>query len=764
MNDALLQSAFRAQQAGNLAEAARLCQDVLRTAPRNATALNLFAYLHMQTGRLAEAERLFADAIAIHASPDMFYNRGCTLQSLRRYEEALACFRRASELQPDFLDAIVNCGIVQLALRRYDAALANFDLVTEKAPQDAEAWNNRANALLELGRETEALASLDKALSLKPDYANAWNNRGVTLQHLERHEEAFAAFDRALALAPQLTAAFNNRGNSFMTLRQYEKAYADFERASTLSPDFTEALTNRGTVLVAMRRLDEAIALYDRVLRIDPNNAEALRNRANALIVLRRFEEGALDCEKLLTLDRENKYMKGILAHARLQCCDWREYDEMIAAVESGVRSGRRVIPPFENFSLSRSAADQYSCAKIYAQDKYPQRSPLWRGERYRHDKIRLGYLSADFRNHAVASLTATVFEHHDRSRFETIAFSFGSEKRGAMRTRLEAAFDRFIDVERDSDERIAERIREMEVDVVVDLTGYTGECRPGILTYRPAPVQASYLGFAGTMGLDFIDYLIADRAVVPENEHAFYSEKLAYLPECFINYDPRRGIGPTPSRTTVGLPETGFVFCSFNNSYKFSPDVFAVWMRLLRALPDSVLWLPQGNAAAMRNLAAEAQFRGVAPDRLRFAPYIAEGDAHLARMRCADLFLDTLPYNAHTTAADALWAGLPLLTCKGATFAGRVAASLLSACGLPELITDSLAAYERRALSLARDPSTLAALRRKLQDHRLSSTLFDTPRFTRNIEAAFVAMWERQQRGEAPKSFTVGEPAPALS
>ena len=764
MKDLLLQSAFRAQQAGNLAEAGRLCQEVLRTAPRNAMALNLFAYVHMQTGRLPEAERLFADAIAIQPAPDMFYNRGCTLQALRRYQEALVCFERAAELQPDFVDAIVNCGIVHLALRRYEAALANFDIVVEKAPRDAEAWNNRANALLELDREEEALASLDKALALNPGYVNAWNNRGVALQHLNRHEEAFASFERAIALAPDLAAAYNNRGNSFMALRQYEKAYGDFERASAISPNFAEALVNRGTALVATRRLDEAISLYDRALRIEPNNLEALRNRANALIVQRKFEEAARDCERLLALDREQKYMRGVLAHAKLQCCDWRDFEETVTTIESGVRSGRRVISPFDNLSLSRSSADQYSCARIYAKDKYAVRAPLWRGERYRHDKIRLGYLSADFRNHAVASLTAAIFEHHDRSRFETIAFSFGSEKRSAMRTRLEAAFDRFIDVERDNDERLAARIRDMEIDVVIDLTGYTGECRPGILSHRAAPIQASYLGFAGTMGLDYIDYLIADAAVVPLNEHAFYNEKLAYLPDCFINYDPRRRIAPTPARAALGLPETGFVFCSFNNSYKFSPEVFAVWMRLLRAVPGSVLWLPQGNAATMRNLAAEAEARAVAADRLRFAPYIAEGDVHLARMTCADLFLDTLPYNAHTTAADALWAGLPLLTCKGATFAGRVAASLLSACGLPELVTDSLPAYERRALAMARDAAALGSIRRKLHDNRVTSPLFDTQRFTRHLEAAIVTMWERQQRGEAPASFAVAPETSVVS
>ena len=756
MNDSLLQSAMRAHQAGNLGEAAKLCEDILRATPKHFAALNLLGAVHSRAGRFDEAERLIGEAITINPLPELIYNRGCMLQNLGRYQDALACFQQAAAARPDFLDALVNCGFVQLGLRRYQDALLSFDKVIARKPDDAEAWSNRGHALLELGREAEALTSLDKALALAPNSVNAWNNRGVTLQRLKRTEEALAAFERALAIDPKLPAVYNNRGNSFTALKRYEDAYADFERATSLDPNFVDAIINRATILVALRRMDEAVAVYDRALRLRPNSTEVLRNRANAFVIQMRFEEAARDCAAILKLEPDFKYMKGILAHNLLQCCDWRLHGEIRNEIDRGVREGRPVIPPFEYLALCRSAADQEACGRIFARDKYRAQEPRWRGEAYRHDRIRIAYLSADFRNHAVASLMAGVFEHHDRDRFETFAFSFGTEKKGAMRARLESAFEHFIDVERASDSEIAERLRQSEIDIAVDLMGYTGECRPGIFAYRAAPLQVNYLGFAGTTAAETMDYIVADRVVIPESEQDRYSEKIAFLPRSYLNYDSRRAIAPAPGRAKAGLPQDAFVFCSFNNSYKFAPETFDVWMRLLHGVRGSVLWLPQSNAAAMRNLAAEAAARGIAADRIRFAPYLPEGSEHLARLGLADLFLDTLPYNAHTTAADALWAGLPLLTCKGSTFAGRVAASLLSAAGLPELITDSLPAYEARALALARDRSALAAIREKLAKARAASLLFDTRRFTDDLEAAYATMWERHRRGDRPASFAV--------
>jgi len=377
--------------------------------------------------------------------------------------------------------------------------------------------------------------------------------------------------------------------------------------------------------------------------------------------------------------------------------------------------------------------------------------------QRYNHDRVRLAYVSGDFNNSAVATLMAGVFEQHDRARFETIAISFGTSAQTPMRRRLEAAFERFIDVSRFSDADIARLLRDIEADIAVDLMGYTGECRTGIFAQRPAPLQVNYLGFAGTMGAPYIDYIVADPTIIPTEHQRHYAERVAYLPHCYLPSDRTRAISPSvPSRAEAGLPESGFVFASFNNSYKFNPAMFDIWMRLLLRAGRSILWLPENNAATRRNLPREAEARGVAGSRLISAPPIPDAAAHLARLSLADLFLDTHPYNAHSTAIDALWAGVPVLTLLGNSFAGRVAASALKAVGLSELIMENPADYEAMALRLAGDPAALSEIRAKLARQRLSAPLFDTARFTRDLESVFISMWERHQRGEPPASFAV--------
>ena len=408
---------------------------------------------------------------------------------------------------------------------------------------------------------------------------------------------------------------------------------------------------------------------------------------------------------------------------------------------------------PFALLAISSTAADQFDCAKQFAQSQ-PAFPPIWRGEPYTHDRIRVAYLSSDLREHAIAYLTVGMFEHHDRSRFETTAISFGPEQDSDFCRRVKASFEHFIDVHAQSDQDIADLIRQLEIDILVDLNGLSGNGRPSILARRPAPIQVNYLGYPGTTGTDH-DYIFADATVVPAEHFDFYSEKVAWLPGSFLANDRTRGIAQrVPSRDELNLPETGFVFCCFNQSYKIDPAVFDVWMRLLSAVDGSVLWLKDSDATALRNLCIEAERRGVAPERLIFAPSVANVEDHLARHRQGDLFLDTLHYNAHTTASDSLWTGVPVITCLGTTYAGRVAASLLRAVGLPELVTESLQEYEKSALMIARDPGLLASLKAKLAHNRETFPLFDTARFTRDVEVAYTKMWQRSQRGEPAAHF----------
>ncbi|HKA38896.1 MAG TPA: tetratricopeptide repeat protein [Burkholderiales bacterium] len=785
------------QQHGQLDRAQSICREILTEAPEYFYALHLLGIIESQKGNAPVAAELIGRAIGVNPHDASAHaNIGNVLLDLRRPEEALASYERALALKPDFAGALNGRGNALLDLKRREEALASYERALTHEPRHVEALNNRGNALLALERPEEALASYQGALALVPDFAGALNGRGNALLELKRPEEALASFERALALQPGDAVVLNNRGNALLALARPDEALASFGLALKAQPDYVDAINGCGKALLDLRRLEQALARYDRTLELAPHSLEALNDRGNVLLKLGRPEEALssfdralavspdhvdalrnrcmalqdlaladgqrhedliVDIRKLLAIAPAHDYARGWLLNSQLHCCDWADYDQGTAQIAEGVRAGRRVDTPFSFVAISESAADQLRCAQVYAASDFPAAAqPVWRGERYRHDRIRLAYLSADFREHVMATRLAELFEKHDRTRFEMTAMSLGPDVQSQMRLRLQGAFERFVDVRQMNDQEVAHLLRQLEIDIAVDLNGYTGGCRTGIFAQRAVPLQVSYLGFPGTMGTDYIDYVLADRWVIPEEEHDCYAEKVAYLPDSYqVNESRRRVAEHGSTRPEVGLAEQAFVFCSFNNNYKLSPKVFDAWMRLLDRVEGSVLWLFASSAAAARNLTKEAALRGVGAERLVFSEKTYY-EVFLARHKLADLALDTLPYNGHATTSDALWAGLPVLTCLGTTFAGRVAASLLSAAGLPELITRSLPEYEALALELATHPARLADLRARLARNRATCPLFDTNRFRRHIESAYITMWERQQRGAAPASFSV--------
>jgi protein O-GlcNAc transferase len=754
----LFLDALALQEKGDLEQAERLYRNALALAPERPSVINNLAAVLFQSKKYAEAKVLCkrrletdpADAVAL-------LNLGNCQVKLNLAKEALISYEKALRIRPDYADALTNRGNALLELKRPEESLASHDRALVIRPDVAEAFYNRGKALMELKRPEEALASYDRALAIKPDYADAHNNRGNTLLHLNWPEEALASHDRALAIKPDYAEAFISRGNALLELKRPQEALASYDRALAIKPDYAEAFISRGNALLELKRPREALASFDEALANSSDQDVVHNSRGNALHDLKRYEEAVASYEKVLAIRPDFEYAVGMLANAKLHCCDWRARNEEAERLTVDIRAGKSSAPPFLFFGISDSARDQLLCSRIWVRDKYSAPPvPIWKGERYRHDRIRIAYISADFHEHATAYLMAELFETHDRARFETTAISFGPDTPSGMRARLKRALDRFIDVRQKSDRQVAHLLRELEIDIAVDLKGFTTDCRTGIFAHRAAPVQVNYLGYPGTMGADFIDYILTDRLVIPEGEHGCYTEKVVYLPDTYQVNDSKRVIADrTPARTEAGLPEQAFVFCSFNNNYKLNPMVFDVWMRLLSKVEGSVLWLLEGNAAAVRNLRKEATDRGIAPERLVFASRVRL-EEHLARHRLADLFLDTLPYNAHTTASDALWAGLPVLTCLGTTFAGRVAASLLNAIGLNELITHSLEEYESLALELATNPKRPAEIKSKLAKNRGIFPLFDTDRFRRHIEAAYTTMWKRYQRGEPPESFAV--------
>ncbi len=703
-------------------------------------------------GRLAEALASHERAIALAPdSADAHYNLGLTLADLRRRDEALERYARALALRPDFPQAWNSRGAVLHQLARYAEALESVERALALAPDYAAALGNRGAALHKLERYEEALVSLERALALAPDHADTHFNRGVSLRKLERHEEALAAFERALALSPRHTMAHSQRGVSLGTLRRFDEALASHDRALAIDPECAEAYFDRGVTLVGLRRLPEAIACFDQALSLGRRDAATCRYRATALQELDRLEEAVASYLQALAADPHALFARGECRHARMRINDWRDFDADIAAIVAALERDEAIVPPFVLLSLLDSPVLQRKAAELYVEELTPcvPLPPLAR--RPRHEKIRLGYFSADFRTHPVALLAAELFETHDRSRFELTGFALGPDSRDPLRLRIEAAFDRFVPVDGLSDHEIATLARERGIDIAIDLGGYTRDSRSGIFALRAAPMQVSYLGYLGTMGADFMDYLIADRVLVPPESRRYYSEKIAYLPSYQVNDSKRPLPGEALTRAELGLPAEGFVFCCFNNGYKVTPDTFDSWMRILAATPGSVLFLLGSFAAAERNLRSEAAARGVAPERLVFGRPLPL-EQYLARFRAADLFLDTLPYNAGTTASDALWVGLPVLTVPGRAFAARMGASVLTAAGLPELIAADRADYERLAVGFARDPRRLEDVKRKLAANRRHCALFDSARFTRDIEALYRQMYDRRHAGLPPE------------
>lgn len=636
------------------------------------------------------------------------------------------------------------------------AAIDNYNKAIALQPDYIEAIVNRGNLLDSLGRHLEALEDCRRAISLRPEMPELLTNEANILRTLKREQEALLSYNKALALKPQMLGALVNRSTLFYDLRRMDEALADCDAVLALKPDFAEVHLNRANMLREKGKREEALAAATRAAELKPGYAEAHLTRGGLLRLMRRKEEALEAFRAVIEANAAAPLAQGLYLHAKMALCDWADYGSDTARLADDVRAERLVTSAFPLLSLPSTPQEQLTCARVYAERHHPAQPPLWKGEKYKNAKIRIAYLSADFHEHATAYLMAGLFEAHDRSKFDIRAYSFGKPEKSAMRSRLESSFNAFIDVQRLDDGAIARMLRENETDIAIDLKGFTQEARAGIFARRPAPVQVNYLGYPGTMGVPYMDYIIADPRLIHAGEENFYSEKIVRLPDTYQPTDSKREItAETPARSSLGLPENAFVFCSFNNSYKITPDIFAIWMRLLKQVGGSVLWLLDGGKTVKANLAREAAAHGVDAARLVFAPRMPQMP-HLARHRAANLFLDTLPYNAHTTASDALWAGLPLLTCAGDTFASRVAASILTAAGLPELITTTLADYEALALSFAKDSQKLTAIRQKLLKNRDSCALFDTGRYARKIESAFDKMATRARLGQPPEHLDI--------
>ena len=619
----------------------------------------------------------------------------------------------------------------------------------------------RAIEAQQAGRIDEAEALLREQLGADPNDPAAIYSLGVILLGREDQTETIALLEHGLRIAPSLALLWGLHGAALLAAGRQDEALVSWNRALELKPDYPEILLNSGVLLRKLHRHLDALTRFQQLLQLQPAHKAALGNAAILLTEFKRSQDAIGMFERLLQIDPDYDFGLGLLVYERLHICDWTDFEALSGRIVERLHAGKRSCKSLALMAITDDPHAHQQSARLFAAQHFPPaRTRLWNGEIYRHERIRLAYFSADLREHPVGHLVAGVIERHDKNRFETIGVSLGVDDGSRLRARMQGAFDEFVDMRGLSARRIADWLREREIDVLVDLGGFTSDARSDVLALKPAPVQVNWLGYPGTMGVPYMDYLIADRHVIPPEQRVFYDEQVVYLPHAYLPTDSSLRIAErTPTRAECGLPETGIVFCCFNHDYKIAPAMFAIWLRLLERVPGSVLWLMSRNEHSKTNLQAAAAVEGVDPARLVFASRVPRVEDHLARYRVADLFLDTFPYNAHTTAADALMAGLPVLTAMGRSFPARVAGSLLHAVGLPELITDSLAGYEAAALRLAGDPAALAAARVALAGRRAASPLFDTAGFTRDLEAAYIAMWRQRRLGDVGDCLSLDRP-----
>lgn len=789
--ESLLERAIAFHKDRSFVKAKVLYEDILEVQPEHSDALHLLGLIAFQTSAPRRAVELIDKAIHINGRKAEYHSsRGIALAALGESEEAIASYDAALALRPDFAEAHSNRGLALSECGHYQDAIAAFDKATTMKPNSAIAYNNRGyahallknadealadfskaisidphyaeahynrgNILRELGQLEAAIDSFDRAIEIKPDYADAYYNRGNTFGELSRYIESILSYDKAIAFKSDYAAAHCNRGKALNALQRFADAVVSFDKAIALRPDYAEAFRGQGDALSGRVRFEKAVASYDKAIALNPGHAGSYYSRGSAFQFLGRFDESAADYQKVFEIDPNYPFISGAILYAKMATCNWEGVDDQFVALRTQVERGEQAALSMEVMAFFDSPSLHRVATEIRLHALYPEDRSL--GDippRVKGGKIRIGYYSADFHNHPVSHIAVEYFESHDRDKFEMYAFSYGPDTNDEIRGRVAAAFDEFIDVRYESDRDIARISRDLKIDIAIDLSGLTLEGRTGVFAFRAAPIQISYLGYLGTMAADYYDYLIADKTVVPPQTQKHYAEKIAYLPIYHARAPHRPAVKMALSREDIGLPAAGFVFCCFNSAHKITPLVFDSWMRILKAVNDSVLLLYAHSAVAMENLRLEAVKRGVASDRLVRAEFLPLPE-HLARFSVADLFLDTLPYNAGTTASDALSVGLPVLTCAGESFASRMASSVLRAVGLSELITQSLTDYESQAIELATNTSKLRRIKEKLHRNHSTWPLFDPKLLTRHLEAAYAAMYERHHAGLSPEHFEV--------
>ena len=732
---------------GQLAPAIHCYKKALALIPDSVQLLQRLGAAEAQIGRFENALTSFERCLELNPDNAAHHNnRANVLREMGRFQEALLGYEESIKLRANYPEALNNRGVVLHELGQTEEALASFSEALQKHPNNPEALNNKGRTLAACGRFKEALENCQAALLINPNFLDARYNCGSVLKSLGRFTEALEMFNQLLLQQPNHLEALNEAGNIHRELKQYREALTLYGRALKLAPGFVKALNNQGNSFRDLKQLEQAQQCYRRALEIEPGRAEIHFNLAVVLEELGRFEQALEHYLDASRLQPDQARYLGAIQHVRMFLCDWTDFDSALANIEEALSCRRSAIDPFASLALFDRPQLHRIAAELFIGEKFTNKHSDLSGAckptlSVANRRPRIGYFSSDFHNHATMHLLLDVLKYQNQERFDYYAFSFGPQTQDSWQQAARACFRDFFDVRDLSDAQVCELSRHVGIDIAVDLKGFTQDARMGVFAARAAPLQLSYLGYPGTIGAAFMDYAIVDREVVPDGSDRHFTESLIYFPGCYQpNMRDREVAKEVLSRTEHDLPEHAVVFCCFNSLHKLTPVIFEAWMTILQAVDSAVLWLLGTHELARRNLHRRAEEAGVTANRIIFANHLPV-EQHLNRIRHGDVFLDTYPYSAHTTASDALRMGVPLITLRGMSFASRVASSILKELGLTELITDSLDAYKSLAIRLGTDPQALKALKQRVLIAAKTSNLFDPQRYSKELEAIYEQM-----------------------
>ena len=718
MNSYTFKEAFNFYQKREFLESEKICIKILKESPNNFEVINLYAVLLFQKKNYKEAITFFNKAIKINPKrPDLYNNLSIALFQEKKYKEAIISWDNAIKIKPDYAEAFFNKGNVYSIIKDYKNSIKNFE----------------------------------EAIKIKKNYKEAFSNLGNVYVEMKDYERALEKFNLSTQISPINPIEYNNIGNIYFELKNFKKALENFDKALNIDKNFALSYYNKAKTYKEINNNEKAVINYEKAILLNKNFSEAYKNLGNVYLDLKILDKSIYNHQKALKINPNISFLEGTILQSKCGICDWENFSENKNLLEKNILSGKKSSNPFSTLLIYDSPHLHKKSSKIFFENEY-NRNGIKEilKELPSNKKVHIGYYSSDFHNHATMYLMANLFEMHDKSKFQTYAFSFGQDDNSEIRDRVSKTFDKFLDVRLKTDEQIVDMSRELKIDIAVDLKGFTLNNRFGIFVKRCAPIQISYLGYPGTMASNCIDYLVADRTLIPEENKKFYTEKIIYMPNTYQVNDPTLKVSKKKfERKELGLPDNGIVFCCFNQNYKILPDMFSIWIEIIKKVENSVLWLMSDNPISETNLKKKFIKNNISENRLIFASRMPHRE-HLSRLKLADIFLDTFPYNAHTTASDALRVGLPVVTLKGQSFASRVASSLLNSLDLNELITNSDNEYKKLAIKIAENLSLLQEIKKKINNNISNKPLFDAKLFTQHLEKAYLIALQRLKKNKS--------------